>query len=57
MSATDASEAHDEEAGHGHAGIEAEPLGEVDVTAWAAAVIGAGIAFLLIIAMYVAVGS
>lgn len=53
MSHDDAAQHADHDAtGHGHE--EAEPLGEVDVTAWTSALAGAGIGVVLILAMLAA---
>lgn len=57
MSDTDATpirDAHEDGAGHGQGDDGAEPLGDVDVNAWVATIIGASIAILLVIALFVA---
>ena len=58
MSDTDsthaATDAHDD--GHGHAPVD-EPLGPVDLTAWAYAVGGAALGALVALALFIAGGS
>jgi hypothetical protein len=39
---------------HGHGTVEDEPLGPVDLAAWAYAVAGAALGLLLVIALYLA---
>jgi hypothetical protein len=49
--------AHDAHAGHDAHGGEDEPLGPIDVAAWGAALLGAGLGALAVIALWVAISA
>jgi hypothetical protein len=53
----DGHDAHDSHAGHGTHEVMGEPLGPVDVAAWAAALLGAGIGALVLVALWVAISA
>jgi hypothetical protein len=45
---------HSGAGGHGHPAHESEPLGPIDVTAWAYALAGVALGVLVVLALYVA---